>query len=61
MLSDDARREIRNLIRAHTAQNTKSPEAAQASLVRRGVYTTQGDLTPEYGGEPKDKAGGKKA
>lgn len=59
MLSDDARREIRQLIRDHTAKNIKSPEAAQASLVRRGVYTPQGDLTPEYGGEPKDKADGK--
>ncbi|MDP2214931.1 hypothetical protein [Phenylobacterium sp.] len=58
MLSDDARAEIRELIRAHTARNTVSAEAAQDALVRRGVLTAKGDLTPEYGGEPTEEAGG---
>lgn len=57
MLSDDARAEIRQLIRAHTARNTVSAQAAQEALVRRGVLTAGGDLTPEYGGEPTDEAG----
>lgn len=56
MLSDEARREIRDLIRQHTARNTTNAKTARDALVRRGVYTAQGDLTPEYGGEASDKA-----
>lgn len=51
MLSNDARREIRDLILRHTAQNTVDKKTARAALVRRGVYTRGGDLTPEYGGD----------
>lgn len=57
LLSDDAREEIRQLIRAHTARSTVSVEAAQEALVRRGVLTPGGDLTPEYGGEPVEEDG----
>jgi hypothetical protein len=57
VLNDKARDQIKQLIRQHTAKNTVSEEAARESLVRRGVYTADGKLTPAYGGKPKKKAG----
>lgn len=55
MLSDEVRDTLKKLIRQHTARNTTSAEVARESLIRRGVYTAQGKLTPEYGGDPKSK------
>lgn len=51
MLDDETREEIRRLLREHTARNTASRKAARDALVRRGIYTADGRLTPEYGGD----------
>lgn len=39
---------IRQLSERHIATNTATPEAAGASLVRKGIYTPAGELAPEY-------------
>jgi hypothetical protein len=44
---------IKQLAERHIAANTATPEAARASLVRKGIYTENGRLTPEYGGEER--------
>lgn len=56
MLNDETRAEIRRLLSEHTAKSTASPEAARAALVRRGVYTADGRLTAEYGGDGPSRA-----
>jgi DNA-binding transcriptional regulator YhcF (GntR family) len=47
---------IRQLAERHTAANTATAAAARASLVRKGIYTQAGQLTPEYGGEAKPQS-----
>lgn len=37
----------------YVARHTLSREAALAELVAEGIYTTDGNLTPEYGGPPR--------
>lgn len=51
MLTDETRAEIRRLLRENTARNTASAEEARRALVRRGIYTADGQLTPEFGGQ----------
>lgn len=41
---------IRELSERHITANTATPESARASMVRKGIYTEKGHLTPEYGG-----------
>jgi hypothetical protein len=49
VVTDEARLvAIRRLAERHIAANTATPEAARASLVRKGIYTPAGQLTPEY-------------
>jgi len=42
------------LVERHTRENTRTPELARASLVREGYITEDGDLTPQYGGPPRE-------
>jgi hypothetical protein len=44
---------IVDVIHRHTAANTHSRDAALRVLVEEGIYTEQGELTEEFGGEPK--------
>lgn len=41
---------IRKAMAAVTARLVQSPEEARAFLVREGIHTPDGKLTPEYGG-----------
>jgi hypothetical protein len=41
---------IKQLIREYTEEHTKTPEAARAALIREGIYTSDGELMPEFGG-----------
>jgi hypothetical protein len=47
---------IRQLAERHIATNTATREAACASLVRKGIYTPNGKLAPEYAQPPKAAA-----
>jgi hypothetical protein len=48
-VTDEARLiAIRQLADRHIATNTATREAAQASMVRKGIYNNAGRLTPEY-------------
>lgn len=54
IVTDEARLvAIRQLAERHIAANTATPEAARASLVRKGIYTPTGHLTPEYASQPQ--------
>ena len=44
---------ILSLIRRHTAAHSGSRDAAREALVKEGIYTADGKLEIEYGGETK--------
>lgn len=44
---------IRELLKAHTAKNTATKAAARNGLIAEGIYTKEGKLRAEYGGEGK--------
>jgi hypothetical protein len=48
--------EIIKILAAHTKKNTVSKAVARASLIAEGIYTKDGKLRPEFGGEPKKKS-----
>lgn len=53
---------IREKIKLYTEANTVSIAAARAALIGEGIYTSAGELKPEYGGAtPKPRKKGKKA
>jgi hypothetical protein len=41
---------ILKLIRDYTIEHTRSREIARAALIREGIYTEAGELSPEFGG-----------
>jgi len=45
---------MKRMINEHTAEHASSPEKARAYLVKLGTHTPDGDLTPEYGGPPRE-------
>jgi hypothetical protein len=48
---DESEREIiRKALAARVKEAAKHPEKAKARLVAEGFYTTNGELTPQYGG-----------
>jgi hypothetical protein len=60
----EQRKAIVDAIRRQTAANTKTQDAAQQTMIRNGFYTSDGKLTPEYGGKasaPMGKKGAKAA
>lgn len=44
---------IRKLIERRTKENTASRQAAREALIEDGIYTKEGKLRAEYGGDPK--------
>ncbi|HVY34161.1 MAG TPA: hypothetical protein VG960_07045 [Caulobacteraceae bacterium] len=60
-MTDEARLDaIRQLAARHIEANTATQEDARASLVRKGIYTEAGRLTPEYGGPEPRRAGARR-
>ncbi len=55
-MNETQRQAIKKVIERHTQVNTVSRTAARAALVREGIHSLSGRLTPEYGGQPKKKA-----
>ena len=53
MTSSEQRAAIKKMIAQHTKEVTTSKEAARDSLIKEGVYTRDGNLTPSYGGPEK--------
>ena len=54
MTYEEEMRQLSQAIKNGTERITRSPEAAKAYLIRLGVVTPDGKLTPEYGGEPDE-------
>lgn len=53
-MTDAQRRSaIIGLIERHTTANTTSKRTARAALIGEGLYTADGRLRPEFGGEAK--------
>ena len=52
-MTDQKRDAIRSAIRNQTADNTASPEATRAALVRMGLYTKDGKVAIEYAGDKR--------
>lgn len=47
------RTSILSLIRRHTVAHSGSQKAAREALVKEGIYTAEGELEIEYGGDIK--------
>lgn len=56
MTSEAQRAAIKKMIERHTKKVTASKEVARDSLIKEGVYTRDGKLTPSYGGKEKKYA-----
>lgn len=50
MTDDERRAEILKMIQRHTQAATQSRETARATLIREGIYNSDGTLAPKYGG-----------
>ncbi|MBI5129115.1 MAG: hypothetical protein HZA66_06715 [Rhodopseudomonas palustris] len=49
-MTDQKRAAIRELIERQTLLKTASKEVAREFLVREGIYTEDGNLSPRFGG-----------
>jgi len=49
------REALKKLIERHTAAATATKETARQTLIRQGIYTDDGRLTPDFGGRAKRK------
>lgn len=56
MTNEERRAKVVKALDDYTTANTASPQAARAALIKEGIYTTDGQLRPEYGG-PEIKHG----
>lgn len=56
MTRAERNRKIIEGIEAETERALVSKEAARELLIREGIYTTDGKLRPEFGGETRKKA-----
>jgi len=43
---------IRIMIAEHTKASTVDKKTARAALIKEGLYTAKGALSPKYGGKP---------
>lgn len=53
MSTENRRTAILSLIKRHTKTHSASRKAARDALVKEGIYTSDGKLEAEYGGETK--------
>lgn len=53
MTAEAQRAVIKKLIEQHTREATADKQKARASLIKEGVYTSEGKLTDRYGGKQK--------
>jgi hypothetical protein len=53
MTTGTRRTAILSLIKRHTAAHSRSRDAAREALVKEGIYTPDGKLEIEYGGDDK--------
>jgi hypothetical protein len=44
---------VRAAIERYTKKNTKTQKAAREALIREGIFTSEGKLSPRYGGPRK--------
>ena len=54
MTYEEDMRRLAQAIREGTKRITRTPETALAHLVKLGMLTPDGKLTPRYGGEPEE-------
>ncbi|HEY5073003.1 MAG TPA: hypothetical protein VII63_13350 [Caulobacteraceae bacterium] len=55
-MKDERRAEILRMLERHPKKALASPAAARASLMKTGIYTKDGKLSPDYGGDKTDPA-----
>ena len=55
MTEDQRNKKILKAIAEQTARATASKETARQMLIEEGIYTTDGALRPEFGGEHHQK------
>lgn len=52
-MTQHERAALTRLLEEQTRFHSENPAAARAFLLGTGIYTPEGDLTPEYGGPPQ--------
>jgi rubrerythrin len=52
MTNDERNEQIKKLIAEYTQTHSASAEAAKSALVAEGILDNQGNLKPEFGGNP---------
>jgi hypothetical protein len=60
-MTDQERAAIRKALEDQTRDHKASPLEARAFLLKSGVYTSQGELTPEYGGKGTPEASARRS
>ena len=60
-MTDEERKATLAFIEKYTAANTVSKEAARATMIKEGIYTPDGKLRVEFGGETEKPRKGKGA
>jgi hypothetical protein len=53
-MTDHERAALTKLLQEQTRFHSANPAAAREFLLATGIYTPEGDLTPEYGGTPPE-------
>jgi hypothetical protein len=51
MTNEAQRAAIQQMIQRHTAAASATQKTARESLIKEGVYTTKGHLSPAFGGK----------
>jgi hypothetical protein len=54
-MTDREREAIRKALEEQTRTHKANPAQARAFLLKSGVYTSKGELAPEYGGEAANR------
>jgi hypothetical protein len=54
-MTDHERAALTKLLQEQTEFHSANPAAAREFLLATGIYTPEGNLTPEYGGPPPEQ------
>jgi hypothetical protein len=53
-MTEQERTAIKQILQEQVRFHEANPQAARAFLLQTGIYTSSGELTPEYGGPPEE-------
>ncbi|AFL50664.1 hypothetical protein ABIE78_003541 [Sinorhizobium fredii] len=54
-MNEAERQAIRAMLKRRSDEKTQTPEMARQWLIEEGLYDGDGDLKPQYGGQPEKR------